>query len=263
MNFAIGISDAINSWFRNVDWEGIGQYLANKLNFLGDILYGFSININWDLIRTSVQTALDTLFANLDVEKIKTSIGKLVDDAVEFLKDIDWYQIGYTVGQMLAEVDWLGVLIDVKDNVIWPAVKGFFDGVMGDGKNTLLGWIGKIRSFFSTDYGPAIGAAMAMFVAPALAILGSAYKPAMIGWFTEAAQNARKEHTTFLGSVFSSLGFSIKKFAGGLGKLFEPVKDFFTVTVPEIFSNPSYFGEGMGAFFTDMGNAISAVNPIV
>ena len=263
LNFAVGIASAINSWFRNVDWEGIGQYLANKLNFLGDMLYGFATTLDWETMKNSIQTALNAAFEKIDVEKIKTSIGMLVNDAVEFLKNIDWYQIGYTVGEMLSEVDWLGILIDVKDNVIWPAVKGFFDGIMSDGQNSLLGWLGKIRSFFSTEYGPAIGLAMALFIGPALKILSAAYTPAMIGWFTEAAQNARANHTTFLGSVFSSLGFSVKKFAKGLGNLFQPIKDFFTVTLPAIFQSPDYFGTGMGAFFDDMGAAISSVNPIV
>lgn len=263
LNFAVGIANAINSWFRNVDWEGIGTYLANKLNFLGDILYGFATTLDWETMKNSIQTALNTAFEKLDVEKIKGAIGKLIGDAVDFLENIDWYEIGYTVGEMLSEVDWLGILIDVKNNVIWPAVKGFFDGIMSDGQNNLLGWLGKIRTFFSTDYGPAIGAAIALFVAPALKILSAAYTPAMIGWFTEAAQNARAEHTTFLGSVFSSLGFSIKKFAKGLGNLFAPIKDFFTITLPEIFKSPTYFGDGMSAFFTDMGSAISSVNPIV
>lgn len=75
------------------------------MNFLGDILYGFSININWEQIKDSVQTALSSLFENLDVEKIKTSIGKLVNDAMDFLKSVNWYEIGHTVGEMLSGVD--------------------------------------------------------------------------------------------------------------------------------------------------------------
>ena len=125
LNFAIGISAAINSWFTNVDWEGIGQYLANKLNFLGDMLYGFATTIDWQQIKDSINRALTSLWENLDVEKIKTSIGKLVGDFEDFLRSVDWYKIGHTVGEMLSEVDWIGLLKTVKDEVIWPAWKGF------------------------------------------------------------------------------------------------------------------------------------------
>lgn len=160
LNFAIGIATAINSWFRNVDWEGIGQYLANKLNFLGDLLYGFATTIDWEQIKNSVQTALTNLFNNLDVEKIKTAIAQLVEDAMEFLKSVDWYQIGYTVGEMLSGVDWLGVFKSVKDEVIWPAFKGFWNGLMSDGQNFLLGIIGKVKSWFEESFwGPFAAAA--------------------------------------------------------------------------------------------------------
>ena len=125
MNFAVGIATAINSWFTNVDWEGIGLYLANKLNFLGDILYGFATTIDWEKIKESISRAISSLFENLDVDKIKTSIGKLVNDFMDFLKSVDWYQLGYTLGEMLSEVDWLGILKGVYNEVLWPAVKGF------------------------------------------------------------------------------------------------------------------------------------------
>lgn len=136
---------------------------------------------------------------------------------------------------------------------------------MSDGKNFILGSIGKVGSFFSTEYGPTIGAAIALFVGPALSILTKAYQPALIGWFTEAAQNARANHTTFLGSVFSSLKFSVGKFGQQIKGLWTPIKEFFTVTLPAVFgSGGSYtLGEGITAFLTDMGKALSAVNPIV
>ena len=115
MNFAIGIATAINSWFRNVDWEGLGEYLANKLNFLGDILYGFATTIDWQQIKDSINRALTSLWEKLDVEKIKTAIGKLAEDFVDFIESVDWYKIGYTIGEMLSGVDWLGVFKTVKD----------------------------------------------------------------------------------------------------------------------------------------------------
>ena len=164
LNFAVGIATAINSWFTNVDWEGIGLYLANKLNFLGDILYGFATTIDWEKIKESISRAISSLFENLDVDKIKTSIGKLVNDFMDFLKSVDWYQLGYTLGEMLSEVDWLGILKGVYNEVLWPAVKGFWDGLMSDGKNYILGWIGKISSWFKTNFFGVLAALIAPMV---------------------------------------------------------------------------------------------------
>lgn len=95
------------------------------MNFLGDILYGFATTIDWEQIKNSINTALSSLFEKLDVQKIKESITKLVNDAMDFLRSVDWYKIGHTVGEMLSGVDWIGVLKTVKDTVIWPAWNGF------------------------------------------------------------------------------------------------------------------------------------------
>lgn len=116
------------------------------------MLYGFATTIDWEQIKNSIQTALSSLFERLDVEKIKVSIQKLVNDALDFLKSVDWYEIGHTVGEMLSGVDWLGVFKSVKDDVIWPAFKGFWDGLMSDGKNLLIGTLGKVGTWFKESF---------------------------------------------------------------------------------------------------------------
>lgn len=52
---------------------------------------------------------------------------------------------------------------------------------MSDGKNLFLGGIGKIKSFFSAEYGPTIGAAMGLFIVPAFGALSGLWKPALTG----------------------------------------------------------------------------------
>ncbi len=74
--------------------------------------------VDWETLKTKVTTALQDIFDNLDIEGIKTAVSGLVDNIMDFLLEIDWYQIGYTVGEMLSGVDWLGVLMDVKDRII-------------------------------------------------------------------------------------------------------------------------------------------------
>lgn len=108
--------------------------------------------VDWENLKTRVSTALSNIFDNLDIESIKKAITSLVNNIMDFLKSIDWYQIGHTVGEMLSGVDWLGVLKDVKDQIIWPAFKGFWDGLMSDGKNYILGFIGKITSWFKESF---------------------------------------------------------------------------------------------------------------
>lgn len=143
--------------------------------------------VKWDELKTNVGNALKDIFENLDLEGIKNAISSLVENVMGFLTSLDWYKIGHTVGEMLSGVDWLGVLMDVKDKIIWPAVKGFWDGIMADGKNHILGWIGKIKSFFSSEYGPVAGLAIAAVFGVLVKVLSTVGKAAMTGWFAQAS----------------------------------------------------------------------------
>lgn len=208
------LGEAFNAFIDWIHWDNLSRAIWEGLNSLAQTIQGFVDMVNWEELKTKVSTALQNIFDNLDMEGIKKAVADLVNNVMDFLKSIDWYQIGHTVGEMLSAVDWLGVLIDVKDKIIWPAVKGFWDGLMADGKNYLLGWIGKIQSFFSSEYGPLIGTAIGVVVAGIGATIKTLVLPSMIGWATEIAQTARSSHQTFIGTALSSIGFSIKEWFG-------------------------------------------------
>lgn len=202
LNLGIGIGNTINSWFTTVNWEGIGKYISNRINFLGDILKGLAQTIDFQQIKESLQTALGNVFANLDVEGIKSAITTLVNGLVEVVKGLDWYQIGFTVGEMLSGVDWLGVLNTAK-NAIWQAFKGFWDGLMSDGKNYLVGRIAKIKGFFSADWGPLVGVAIGAALTATLGLLSKTIQPILFGWFNGLGAYARKSKTPFVQALFN------------------------------------------------------------
>ena len=107
---------------------------------------------------------------------------------------------------------------------------------MADGKNLLLGWVGKIRSFFSADYGPMIGLAIGASLGAITKIVGGLIGPIITGLF------ARTE-------IFLDDG--IVSFSDKLPSLFRPIGEFFEFTLPSIFSGGSV-SEGISAFFEDM-----------
>jgi hypothetical protein len=126
----------------------------------------------------------------------------LVNGLVEVVKGLDWYQIGYTVGEMLSGVDWLSVLNTAK-NAIWQAFKGFWNGLMSDGKNFLVGWIGKIKGFFSADWGPLVGVAIGAALTATLGLLSKTIQPILFGWFNGLGAYARKSKTPFVQALFN------------------------------------------------------------
>ena len=305
-----GIGRAVNSWFSTVDWEGLGHFFANKLNFIidvvagffdkfieqayvngqklgeafnafvdwihwdnlsraiweglnsiGEVIQGFVDMVDWETLKTKVTTALQDIFDNLDIEGIKTAVSGLVDNIMDFLLEIDWYQIGYTVGEMLSGVDWLGVLMDVKDRIIWPAWKGFWDGLMADGKNLLLGWVGKIGTWFEKSFfGPIVKTILGILV-------GNTVLGAIRGFFTGG------DNKSLFGAIVDSMTWVITSIGGlvpgwgkewgelfggafkfdaeklGLGTAF---KELFTSTIPSALSSA-------GAAFGGFMESVSAI----
>jgi hypothetical protein len=137
---------------------------------------------------------------------------------------------------MLSGVDWLGVFKSVKDDVIWPAFKGFWDGLMSDGKNLLIGTLGKVGSWFKESFwGP--------FAAAAFGAVGTNI---MLGAVRGFFNNTEGHLITEIGKSFTwvlgSLGGLIPSFGNKLlGKLnkniLAPVKDFFEISLPNIFTD--------------------------
>lgn len=94
---------------------------------------------------------------------------------------------------MLSGVDWLGVLKNVKDEVIMPAWSGFWDGLMSDGQNYIIGTLGKIGTWFKESFwGPV---ASTIFGAVSLnIILGAArgfFSNTETSLITELAKSAK------------------------------------------------------------------------
>jgi len=275
-----GIGRAINGWFANIDWKGLGNFFANNLNFfidiatgffdkfiqkayengqklgeafnafvsqihwdnlaraiyeglnsLGQLIQGFVDMVDWETLKTNVNNTFKSIFENIDIEGIKKAVADLVNSIMDFLLSIDWYQIGYTVGAMLSGVDWLGVFKDVKDNIIWPALKGFWDGLMDDGKNALISSIGKIITWFKVTFLGQIISGIAGFLANAAMFAG------ITGLFKDGLG------TSIASGLAGALNFAVKH----LNKIFP---DFIEkVRIP--LQNLAYYFNGPAVELTD------------
>jgi len=251
-----GIGTTISSWFSTVDWAGIGRLVANYFNELVDIIKGVVFNIDWETVRESITTALTNLWENLDVEDAKETITELVNQLMETLKTVDWYKIGHTVGEMLSGVDWLGVFKDLKDQVIWPAFKGFWDGLMSDGKNFLIGEVGKIKSWFSESFlGPIVAG-----------ILGAAGTFLTWNWIAGAARGFFKDGESLVPAFTNSLKWMVGRFgeivegmAPNFAGILQPIAQFFGKDLSGYFSTAAAeLGEnGLGSALMGVGDILS------
>ena len=203
------LGEAFNAFIDWIHWDNLSRAIWEGLNALAQTIQGFVDMVNWEELKTKVSTALQNIFDNLDMEGIKKAVADLVNSVMDFLLSVDWYKIGHTVGEMLSGVDWLGVFKDVKDNIIWPAFKGFWDGLMADGKNLLVGWIGKISSWFKESFfGPIVASILGVLV-------GNTVLGAIRGFFTGG------DNKSLFGAIVDSMTWVITSVGGlvpGWGK---------------------------------------------
>lgn len=113
---------------------------------------------------------------------------------------------------------------------------------MSDGKNLILGSIGKIKSFFSGEFGPVVGGAIGASLGVIAGIVGKLIGPTITGLFAQTQVILDDEGNI----LFSSLP-----------RIFQPIADFFKITLPDMFSGTTGVLEGLQYLFADLGTAVT------
>lgn len=267
------IATMVNAGLEAIEPEQWGQILINKYNAAFQALYGFVTTLDWELLTKRIQEIIAVALKKLDVETIKKAIEITVKNLTKLIKSIDFYEIGYTVGECLSGVDWLKAFKTVKD-AIWQAYKGFWDGLMSQGKNYLIGTIGKISSWFKESFfGPIAGAIVKILVGSAIlnVVVGG-----LRGFFSNTNSHFLSEmaksalwvlgQITGFGGYFAGI---FKEVFGATGSVAEGVKtalfNFFDMIKTQIsFSGGGVFGvlktvvESAKGAFTGLFNVLKA-----
>lgn len=259
------IGEAIASAINNFDWDSLATDIYLAINSLAEMIIGASGEIDWNGLVEKINGFISDAIAGLDMETIKNAIKTLVENIVNVLIELDWYELGEAIGEAFSSVDWLGVLQKVKDEVIWPAFKGFWDGLMADGKNYLIGWIGKISSWLEKSFlGPIVaklltgGFLLAVFTNGISAFLKGAWK-GLLGLLGKIFDGATL--STFFGDLFVNIGefglgegilTSIAGVSTKLGAILEVLEGAFWPIAIVVTSLLSSFG-GLGGLLERIG----------
>lgn len=172
---AQGINTAfnfLNSFVHNLNWQGIGTFIAESLN-------GLFQNIDWNLIYDTFVTgakglgdAINSFTETLDWETVANTVSNFVNTFIDtiytFLTTVDWVELGTKVGKTISDA-WAGIDWSKAGETLGEYFKAFFDFVGNAikavdwqevGRNVAdfikgIDWAGVAESFFS-----AIGAAL-------------------------------------------------------------------------------------------------------
>ncbi len=112
--FGTSIATAINSWFTSVDWNKLATDFALGINGIFETAKGFIDTFDWIGTAITLAEGVNTWFSEVDWEAtaqtLSDGISGILDSIIFFLATVDWGEIGASIGDFIASIDWLGII---------------------------------------------------------------------------------------------------------------------------------------------------------
>lgn len=128
-NLGKGIAKAINSFFKETDFNTVGKSVANFVNTAIIFALSSGKELKFGRIGKKIADGINGFFRNLKVKELADAISTWVKGALKmvstFLKKTDFQMIGEKIGEFLANLDLKGTMKELG-KVLWEAVKGAF-----------------------------------------------------------------------------------------------------------------------------------------
>lgn len=132
------LGDALLSLLDTIKWDEVGKMLSSGINGVMDSILAFFEKYEWGTIGDSLVEGLNTSIKTLKWANVGKTISNtmraLLREAINFLGKLDWVALGAGIGEMLANIDWLGLFTDVlllAFNILQGVVKSLFGIIAG------------------------------------------------------------------------------------------------------------------------------------
>ena len=133
-NFGKGLADFLNGLISPELFGELGKTIAGSLNTAIYSVLSFGKNFDWVNLGSSLAEGLTSFFEELDTaslgEMITTWIRGVLATWSTFLNKTDFKLIGEKIGELLKEVDFVGLAEDFAD-VLWEVLKSAFELLKG------------------------------------------------------------------------------------------------------------------------------------
>ena len=133
-NFGKGLADFLNGLISPELFGAVGRTIAGSLNVAIYNALSFGETFDWINLGNSFAEGVTQLFSTLDTEALGKTITVWVRGALKsvstFLKKTDFEMIGNKIGELLKEMDLIGIAQDLAD-VLWELFKAAFELLKG------------------------------------------------------------------------------------------------------------------------------------
>lgn len=116
------------------DWYGVGALLAEKVTGAIQMAFNFVSTYDWSGRAQALALGINGLVANIDWgllgQSLSGGLKGLLTSATEFIRTLDFREIGRAFGEFLINVDWWGIIMSLG-TLIWEAICGLWDFLCG------------------------------------------------------------------------------------------------------------------------------------
>lgn len=147
------LNELLKDWLDSIDWDAIrkkarkigeqiatflnqlidpelfykiGNFLAQGLNTILELLDGFATKFSFKNLGASIAAGVNGFFENFDFDLFADTINHwvhgILDTIITFLRDVDWKLIGTRIMEFLQKIDWIGIGKKII-TLIWEAIK--------------------------------------------------------------------------------------------------------------------------------------------
>lgn len=139
------VGQFVKSWFTNIDLNSIATSLIATFNGVTELINAFLDQNPFEGVAEKIYTAINRVLHEVNWAELGAAISRLfitvLKNLVTVVREIDWSQVGYAVGQALSNVNWGEVFSQVAQ-FIGAALKAMFEFlggmIKGDGGGILV-----------------------------------------------------------------------------------------------------------------------------
>lgn len=135
---ASSIATFLNGFLAGTDWTLVGNTIAEGLNTAFGFLHTFVTTFNWSSLGTALANTINGFIQRTDFKQIAQTISGAINGLlatiVSFITTTDWAEIGRSIVQLIVNIDWGQLLIQLGQGLMGLVVGAFelLFGIVGE-----------------------------------------------------------------------------------------------------------------------------------
>ena len=123
--FGTGLAQYLNELFKPETFEAVGQTVGNLLTAAFEFINNFGDTFDFVQFGTSLARGINQFLRSFDTKRLAYGINKFIygfrDAVISFMGNLNWYDLGLKLRNILVSIDWKAALSAVG-KFIWEAL---------------------------------------------------------------------------------------------------------------------------------------------